>query len=326
MSDQSHQTSPPSQTIDPYKHLNLLRNSNNTITRLHQVPYTPPSSDPTLPITVLTKDITINQTNKTWVRLFLPNKPIPNDHKLPVIVFFHGSGFILASAGSTMFHDFCVKMVDEIGVFVVSVGYRLAPEHRLPAAYDDAMEALFWIRNSEDEWLTRYVDYSKCYLMGKSAGATIAYHAAIRAVEVVKDLEPLKIQGLILRQPFFGGKERTKSELKPENDQILPLCVTDLMWELALPIGADRDHEFCNIRVGNCFEKLDKIRDLGWKVLVSGNGGDPVVDRGKELAQMMEEKGVHVVKDFDEDGCHAIEYYDPLKAKKLIELIKGFIA
>jgi len=142
----------------------------------------------------------------------------------------------------------------------------------------------------------------------------------------VKDLEPLKIQGLILRQPFFGGKERTKSELKLENDAILPLCVTDLMWELALPIGADRDHEYCNVSVGNCFEKLDKIRDLGWKVLVSGNGGDPVVDREKELAQMMEEKGVHVVKDFDEYGCHAIEYYDTLKAMKLIELIKGFVA
>lgn len=327
MSDQSHQTSPPSQTIDPYKHLNIIRTSNNTITRLHQVPYTSPSSDPTLPITVLTKDITINQTNKTWVRLFLPNKPISNDHhKLPLIVFFHGSGFIVASAGSTMFHDFCVKMVDEIGVFVVSVEYRLAPEHRLPAAYDDAMEALFWIRNSDDEWLRCYVDYSKCYLMGKSAGATIAYHAGLRAVEVVKDLEPLKIQGLILRQPFFGGKERSKSELKLENDQILPLCVTDLMWELALPIGADRDHEYCNPRVGNSFEKFDKIRDLEWKVLVSGNGGDPVVDREKELAQLMEEKGVHVVKDFDEDGCHGIEYYDPLKAKKLIELIKGFIS
>ncbi|GAU28868.1 hypothetical protein TSUD_293200 [Trifolium subterraneum] len=186
-------------------------------------------------------------------------------------------------------------MVDDLGVFVVSVEYRLAPEHRLPAAYDDAMEALFWIRS-------------------------------LRTVEVVKDLEPLKIQGLILRQAFFGGKERTKSELKLENDQIIPLCATDLMWELALPIGVDRDHEYCNLTAGNGLEKFDKIRALGWKVLVSGNGGDPVVDRAKELAQLMEEKGVHVVKDFEDDGCHGIEYSDPSKAEKLIELIKGFIS
>ncbi|CAJ2666788.1 unnamed protein product [Trifolium pratense] len=321
------QTSQPSQITDPYKHLHLVQNPNNTITRLHQVPHTSPSSDPTLPISVLTKDITINQTNKTWVRLFLPNKPIPTNHqKLPLIVFFHGSGFILASAGSTMFHDFCVKMVDDLGVFVVSVEYRLAPEHRLPAAFDDAMEALFWIRNVDDDWVTRYVDYSKCYLMGNSAGATIAYNAGLRAVEVVKDLEPLKIQGLILRQPFFGGKERTKSELKLENDQVIPLCVNDLLWELALPIGVDRDHEYCNLTVGNGLEKFDKIRTLGWKVLISGNGGDPLVDREKELAQLMEEEGVHVVKDFEDDGSHGVEYSDPLKAKKLIELITGFIS
>lgn len=141
----------------------------------------------------------------------------------------------------------------------------------------------------------------------------------------MKDLEPLKIQGLILRQPFFGGKERTNSELKLENDPIIPLCVTDLMWELALPIGVDRDHEYCNLMAGNYLEKFDKIRALGWKVLVSGNSGEPIVDREIELAQLMEEKGVQVVKDFEE-GYHAIEYFDPLKAKQLIELIKGFIS
>ncbi|KAI5444683.1 hypothetical protein KIW84_013095 [Lathyrus oleraceus] len=150
-------------------------------------------------------------------------------------------------------------------------------------------------------------------------------NACLRAVEVVNELEPIKIQGLILRQPFFGGKERTESELRLVNDRIVPLCVTDLMWELALPIGADRDHEYCNLRVGNGLEKLEKIRDVGWKVLVSGNDGDPMVDREKELAQLMEENGVHVVKDFEE-GSHAIEYSDPLKSKKLIELIKGFIS
>lgn len=224
-----------------------------------------------------------------------------------------------------MFHDFCVNMVESVGVFVVSVEYRLAPEHRLPAAYEDGMEALFRIRRKEDEWLMKYADCSKCYLMGNSAGATIAFHTGIRALEVVKDLEPLKIQGLILRQPFFGGKERTNSELKLENDPIIPLCVTDLMWELALPIGVDRDHEYCNLMAGNYLEKFDKIRALGWKVLVSGNSGEPIVDREIELAQLMEEKGVQVVKDFEE-GYHAIEYFDPLKAKQLIELIKGFIS
>lgn len=168
------------ETIDPYKYLGIHRNPNGTFTRLNDAaPHTAPSShDPTLP--VLTKDITINQTNKTWLRLFLPRIALSSSNpnkKLPLIVFFHGSGFVLLSAASTMFHDFCVEMANSVEAVVASVDYRLAPEHRLPAAYEDGVEALRWIGKSEDEWLTQYADYSKCYIMGNSAGATIAYHA-----------------------------------------------------------------------------------------------------------------------------------------------------
>ena len=82
---------------------------------------------------------------------------------------------MLLSAASSMFHDFCVQMADSAQAIVASVEYRLAPEHRLPAGYGDGAEALRWIGNCEDEWLRQYADYSKCYLMGNSAGATIAY-------------------------------------------------------------------------------------------------------------------------------------------------------
>jgi len=165
------------ETTDPYQTLQIRRNSDGTFTRLSDaVPRTPPSSDPSLP--VLTKDITIKPQNHTWLRLFLPRTPLSssNPNKLPLIVFFHGSGFVMLSAASSMFHDFCIQMANSAQAVVASVEYRLAPEHRLPAAYDDAVEALQWIGKCQDEWLQQYADYSKCYLMGNSAGATIAYH------------------------------------------------------------------------------------------------------------------------------------------------------
>ncbi|CAL5185086.1 unnamed protein product [Lathyrus oleraceus] len=328
MSNQTLQ--PPSTTTDPYQFLKIHHNPNDTLTRNLEDPHTSPSSDTTLAISVLTKDLTINNSNQTWLRLFLPKKATisnQNNKRLPLIVFFHGSGFILTSAASTLFHDFCVEMADTVEAVVASVDYRLAPEHRLPAAYDDAMEALSMIRSSEDEWLIKYVDYSKCFLMGNSAGATIAYHAGLRVVENVEDLEPLKIQGLILRQPFFGGTHRTESELRLENDHIIPLRVSDLIWKLALPIGVNRDHQYCNLTAGNGVdEKFEKIKDKKWKVLVSMNSGDPLVDRSKELVKLMEEKGVEVVIDFQEGGFHGVEFFEASKAKNFIALVKGFVS
>lgn len=162
--------------------------------------------------------------------------------------------------------------------------------------------------------------------MGNSAGGNIAYFAGLRAAESALDLAPLNIRGLILRQPFFGGTQRSGSELRLEYDDVLPLSVSDLCWELALPVGVDTDHEYANLRAENSVGKLGRVRELGWRVLVSGNHGDPVVDRGHELVRVLEENGVEVVNDFDEEGDHGVEYKDASKAKRLIEVVKRFVS
>ena len=87
----------------------------------------------------------------------------------------------------------------------------------------------------------------------------------------------MKIKGLILHHPFFGGSKRTESELRLLNTLVLPLCSTDLMWKLALPIGVDRDHEYCNPTVGGGF---DQIRELGWWVMLIGCDGDLMMQIG----------------------------------------------
>ncbi|XP_028768563.1 carboxylesterase 1-like [Neltuma alba] len=316
------------QCLDPYQFLQISLNPDGTLTRPLHDPRTSPTSDPNLPISVLTKDLTINQSN-TWLRLFLPRKALNNQpsNKFPLIIFFHGSGFILYSAASTVFHDFCSRMANDVEAVVASAEYRLAPEHRLPAAYDDAVEALHWITTSPDDWLREFVDYSNCYVMGNSAGGAIAYHAGLRVVEEVSgDLEPMKIRGLILRQPFFGGIQRTESEMRLEKNPVIPLCVIDMLWELALPVGANRDHEYSNPMGGDWPGKMEKIREEGWMVMVSGNGGDPLVDGGRDLATLMEKKGVKVVTDFEKEGCHGIEFEDPSVALRFIEALKHFIS
>ncbi|XP_045805636.1 probable carboxylesterase 8 [Trifolium pratense] len=315
-------------TIDPYKFLKIKLNLNGSLTRNYVVPTVPPSSDPKDSQPALSRDITLNAAAKTSIRLFIPNPPPSSSTtKLPLILYFHGGGFILYHPSSLIFHHSCSTFAAEIPAFVASVDYRLAPEHRLPAAYNDAVESLLWLKSQaqnptqSDPWIRDHVDFSKCFIMGNSAGGNIAYFAALRALDL--DLSPVKIEGLLLNSPFFSGARRTKSELHLINDHILPLPAGDLMWTLSLPKGADRDHVYCNPTVSNAIYG-EKIRRLS-RTFVNGYGGDPLVDKQKELVKILEAHGVHVESYFCEDGYHAVEIFDRSKAQALVDYVKKFI-
>ncbi|KAH7557534.1 hypothetical protein JRO89_XS11G0174900 [Xanthoceras sorbifolium] len=224
-----------------------------------------------------------------------------------------------------IFHDLCSDMAVHLQAVIVSVKHRLAPEHRLPAAYDDAVEALRSIKTNQQVWLQKYADFSKCILMGNSSGGNVAYHAGLRAAAEVDDLLPLQIKGLILHQPFFGGVKRTGSELRLVNNRIFPVCLGDLMWDLSLPLGADRDHEYCNPTVDGGSKILDQIESLGWKVMVTGFDGDPLIDRQIELVKIMEKKGIQVMRHFADGGSHGAEFLDRSKCETHFDLLKDFL-
>jgi acetyl esterase/lipase len=242
------------------------------------------------------------------------------------VIFFHGGGFIFLSAASTIFHEFCFNMANDIVAVVASIEYRLAPEHRLPAAYEDAVEALHWIKTNyqSDDWLKIHVDYSSIFLMGSSAGGNIAYNTGLRVEDGDSEISKM-IKGLILVQPFFSGIHRTDSELMHVNDSHLSLCNNDALWELSLPVGANRDHEYCNPTVGDNVSRFQNIRRLGWSVLVTDCDGDPLVDRSIELVRLMKKKGVRVMGHFTKGDYHGVQDSEPLKAKELFVVIKKFI-
>ncbi|KAF3433075.1 hypothetical protein FNV43_RR24177 [Rhamnella rubrinervis] len=328
-----NQSSPTSAPTKPSQRRfsTIVSNPDGTYSRKIQLPTSPPEPDPsTTTSMVLSKDIPVNSTNQTFVRLFLPRHVLDSDSpnttniKLPLIFYFHGGAFIHCSAASTFFHIFCSNMALQLQAIIVSVEYRLAPEHRLPLAYDDAVEALHWIKTTKEGWVGEFADFSNCFLMGTSAGANIAYHAALRACEAAEDLGPLKIRGLLLHHPFIGGVERTGSELRMENDPMLPLYVCDEAWSFSLPVGADRDHEFCNPMVGGGSDYFDRIRVMGLRAFVSACYGDPLIDRQMELVKMLEEKGVETVTYYCE-GSHGLEITDPSKAQDLFRVLKCFI-
>lgn len=301
---------------DPYAKLKIVRNPDGSLIRPEMFPLSPPNPSSTSSVSVLSKDVPLNPAHKTWIRIYRPPNPNPS---LPVIINIHGGGFILLSAASQPIHKACEDLALQIPALVASLEYRLAPEHPLPAAYEDALDAIRWIRDESgsDPWFGS-ADFSRCFLMGNSAGGNIAYHAALRAVDLQAPPR-FKIDGLIFNEPAFGGVQRTESELRVARD-VLPAL--DLLWQLALPDGSDRDHVFSNPMVGG--SGGDRVEQLP-RCLVTGHGLDPLVDRQREMVRMLEGRGVHVVSLFDEDGYHGIEYFDPQKGQELLMDVKDFV-
>ncbi len=106
------------------------------------------------------------------VRIYRPQGAGPH----PVVVFFHGGGFVVLDLDS---HDYlCQRLAAWAGCVVVSVDYRLAPEHKFPAGVDDALAATRW---AADNAASFGGDPARLAVAGVSAGACLAAVAAQRA-------------------------------------------------------------------------------------------------------------------------------------------------
>jgi len=106
------------------------------------------------------------------IRIYQPNKK----KNLPVIVYFHGGGFVINSIDT---HDkVCRRLSRDNEAIVVSVDYRLAPEHRFPAAPTDCYDATVWVANNCDLFGG---DPNRLIVMGDSAGGNLATVVAMKS-------------------------------------------------------------------------------------------------------------------------------------------------
>ncbi|GMI73587.1 hypothetical protein like AT2G45610 [Hibiscus trionum] len=314
--------------FDPYQHLSILPNPDGTITRCTDFPCTDANPGIVPGIPTVSKDVTINAETKVWARIFLPNKLPSNDNtvvRLPIVFYFHGGGFIIFSVSDLSTHQPCSTIASEIPAIVVAVEHRLAPEHRLPAPYEDAVDSILWVKkqvsNPDGErWLRDYGDFTRCYLGGRGSGGNIAFHAALKAMD--HDIKPLNINGVFLNQPMFGGIQRMPTELKYATDQLIPLPVLDLIWELALPRAADRDHRYCNPMQDDVY--MSKASSLG-RCLVISFDMDPMFDRAQEFVRKLVDQRVKIDARFDVTGFHGIDLVDQQRAQAILNILKEFI-
>ncbi|GAA2284161.1 alpha/beta hydrolase [Actinomadura luteofluorescens] len=100
----------------------------------------------------------------------------PRETPAPVLVYFHGGGFV--TGGLENEHERCLKFAGEDGIAVVSVDYRLAPEHPFPAGFEDCYAATLWAHEHAGEFGG---DPERVAVGGGSAGGALAAAVALRA-------------------------------------------------------------------------------------------------------------------------------------------------
>ncbi|RVW54065.1 putative carboxylesterase 17 [Vitis vinifera] len=176
---------------------------------------TSPASEDSSSTGYKSKDVIIDSTKPISGRIFVPDTPASSS-LLPVLVYFHGGGFCIGTATWLGYHTFLGDFAVAAQSIVLSVDYRLAPEHRLPTAYDDCYCSLEWLSKqvSSEPWLQR-ADLSRVFLSGDSAGGNIAHNIAIRAIQ--KGCDEVKIKGVLPIHPYFGSEERIDKEKASES-------------------------------------------------------------------------------------------------------------
>src|SRR6195952_2903970 len=102
-------------------------------------------------------------------RIYMPKMLRKTDGLAPCLVFYHGGGWVIGDLDS---HDVvCRKLAHEGELIVISIDYRLAPEHKFPAAVDDAIMAVKWVASNAKQL---GVDATRLMVSGDSAGGNLA--------------------------------------------------------------------------------------------------------------------------------------------------------
>ncbi|KAF5208187.1 Tuliposide a-converting enzyme 1 protein [Thalictrum thalictroides] len=250
------------------------------------------------------KDVIIDYSKRISARIYLPDTQGSTD-LLPVLVYFHGGGFCIGSTTWSGYHYFLGDLSMTSQCIIVSVDYRLAPENRIPVAYDDCFSSLGWLSSQvdSDPWL-KQADLSRVFLSGDSAGGNIVHNVAVQVLKY--KVSQVKIKGLLLIHPYFGSERRTEREMAGGAGDNVEM--NDMFWGLSLPIGSTRDHSACNFEMAT-------LSELDWHqfpaVVVFVAGLDFLKERGVMYAEFLKNKEVKVMLMEAKEGSHVYHVFHP---------------
>ncbi|CAL5228497.1 g11644 [Coccomyxa viridis] len=245
------------------------------------------------------------------VRIYKPQAPA--GQQLSALVYYHGGGFIF---GGLQSHDpMCRAVANKVPCIVVSVDYRLAPEHPFPAAVDDCLAAAEWVAaNLESLGATS----GKLAVGGDSAGANLAAVTAVSA----RDCGGPKFAHQLLIYPVVDSsqvngefKYESYKECGPGTKGLLDS--SDALWltkhYLTRPEDAT-DPRFAVIRADH--KGLPPATVITCEV-------DPLRDEGKAYAEKLKAAGVQVNSFHYKGTFHGFMQFPVPQAKEALEAMSA---
>jgi acetyl esterase len=209
--------------------------------------------------------------------------PTDDRRHLPGFVYFHGGGMI---AGSIETHDpLCATLAQTTNCRLASIGYRLAPEHKYPAAIDDAIAATGWISAHASKF---GIDPGKLVIGGDSVGATLA---ALVCRDAVRNGGPaIALQCLLCPVLDFSGASPSRHAFA--ENYLLDRVMLEADRADYLPEGADPADPDISPLYATDFARLPAA-------IIHTAEFDPMRDEGNDYAAKLRAAGVAV-----EHSCH----------------------
>ena len=221
--------------------------------------------------------------------------PRPDGPGSAVLLYAHGGGFTIGSLETV--DSVCRFLCRHADITVVSVDYRLAPEHPFPAATEDLLTAYRWIVGQAPTW---GIGTDRILVGGDSAGGNLAVVTAMqvrdRRRKGVEDLPTPLLQVAFFPWVDFVGAH--PSHIKFEFGFFLTKAQLDWYADQYLPDPDLRTHPYASPLLA------EDLSDLG-PAYVGIAGFDPLRDEGLALAAKMSAAGNRVEVDVDERHIHA---------------------
>lgn len=210
----------------------------------------------------------------TPVRIYRPSSGSP----LPAIMYFHGGGWVL---GNIETHDaLCRHLALASGSAVISVDYRLAPEHPFPAAFDDCYEATQYVSKHAGEL---GLDPNRIAVAGDSAGGNLAAAVTLKA----RDEDAPKIHSQWLIYPVLEANFDTASYMDFATDHGLTRQTMQFFWNQYVRKKTDRSNPYAAPL------KTDHLNGLPFTQIITAEC-DVLRDEGEQFATVLKEAGVEV--------------------------------